>query len=244
MTRFVLTAAVAVAATSLAAAQGRQPGTGAGRANVSIIPQVASNKDLQADLKVTDAQKEKFKDSAAKLADVQKKMADLRPAGGGRPDQAKMTEVRAEQTKVNEEVTKVVNEALTAEQKKRVKQIEVQAMSLRAFANEDVLKELKLTDEQKTKVKEITDATQKELTDAGLGRPMGRPQQGTARPDAAALAEQAKKRAEINGKATEKVSALLTDDQKKAWKELTGEKFDTTKLATGFGGGRGMRNDQ
>lgn len=240
MTRFFLTAAVAVAATSLAAAQGRQPGTG--RGTVSIIPQVATNKDLQADLKVTDAQKEKFKDSAAKLAEVQKKMTDLRAAG--QPDREKMTEVRTEQTKVNEEATKAVTEALTAEQKKRVKQIEVQAMGLRAFANEDVLKELKLTDEQKTKVKEVTDAVQKELTDAGLGRPTGRPQPGATRPDAAALAEQAKKRAEINGKATEKVSALLTDDQKKAWKELTGDKFDTTKLATGFGGGRGMRNDQ
>lgn len=239
MTRFFLTAAVVVAATSVASAQ-RQPG--GTRGPVSLLPQVVSNKDLQADLKVTDAQKEKFKDSAAKLADVQKKMADLRPAGGGRPDQAKMTEVRAEQTKVNEEVTKVVTEALTAEQKKRVKQIEVQAMGLRAFANEDVLKELKLTDEQKTKVKEVTDATQKELTDAGLGRPMAGG--GAARPDAAARAEQQKKRAEINGKATEKAAAVLTDDQKKAWKELTGEKFDTTKLTLGFGGGRGMRNDQ
>lgn len=241
MTRFFLTAAVAVAATSLAAAQ-RQPGTGAGRGAVSIISQVVNNKDLQADLKVTDAQKEKFKDPAAKLAEVQKKMTDLR--AGGQPDREKMQEVRTEQTKVTEEVTKVVTEALTAEQKKRVKQIEVQAMGLRAFANEDVLKELKLTDDQKAKVKEVTDAVQKEMTDAGLGRPMGRPQPGATRPDAAALAEQAKKRAEITGKAMEKVAAVLTDDQKKAWKELTGDKFDTAKLATGFGGGRPMRNDQ
>lgn len=235
MTRFFLSAAVLVAATSVASAQ-RQPG--GNRAAVSVIPQVATNKDLQADLKVTDAQKEKFKDPAAKLAEVTKKMTDLR--AGGQPDREKMTEVRAEQTKVNEEVTKVVTEALTAEQKARVKQIEVQAMGARAFANEDVLKALALTDDQKAKVKEITDAAQMEMREAGGGRP----QQGAARPDAAALAEQAKKRAEITGKAMEKAAAVLTDDQKKAWKELTGEKFDTSKLALGFGGGRGMRNDQ
>ena len=35
-----------------------------------------------------------------------------------------------------------------------------------------------------------------------------------------------KKRAEITKATTEKATALLTDDQKKAWKDLTGDPFE------------------
>ncbi len=240
MNRFVFTAVAVVAACAAATAQ-RQPGGNRPAGAASLTPQVVSNKDLQADLKVTDAQKEKFKDPAAKVAEVAKKMADLRPAtGGGRPDMTKMTEVRAEMTKVNEEVTKVVTDTLDDTQKKRLKQIEVQQMALRAFANADVVKELALTDDQKAKVKTITDDLAKEV---GTGaRPGGgRPQPGT-QPDAAALAEARKKRTEATDKAMTKVSAELTDDQKKTWKGLTGEKFDLTKL-TAFGGRAPMPKD-
>ena len=213
----------------------RQPGGNRPAGAASLTPQVVSNKDLQADLKVTDAQKEKFKDPAAKQAEVTKKLADLRPAtGGGRPDMAKMTEVRAEMTKVNDEVTKVVTDALDDTQKKRLKQIEVQQMALRAFANADVVKELALTDDQKAKVKTITDDLAKEVGG-------GRPQPGT-QPDATALAEARKKRTEATDKAMTKVAAELTDDQKKAWKGLTGEKFDLTKL-NAFGGRAPMPKD-
>ena len=240
MKRFVLSAVVVVAACTAATAQ-RQPGGTRPAGAASLTPQVVSNKDLQADLKVTDAQKEKFKDPAAKLTEVAKKMADLRPAtGGGRPDMTKMTEVRAEMTKVNDEVTKVVTDTLDDTQKKRLKQIEVQQMALRAFANADVVKELALTDDQKAKVKTITDDLAKEV---GTGaRPAGgRPGAGT-QPDAAALAEARKKRTEATDKAMTKVSAELTDDQKKAWKGLTGEKFDLTKL-NAFGGRAPMPKD-
>jgi len=234
MNRFLISAVAIIAACSVASAQ-RQPGGGT-RGATGLLPQVVSNKDLQADLKVTDEQKGKFKDAAAKQADATKRLRDLF-TGGERPDRAKMTEITGEMTKVYGEVTKVVTETLTTEQKKRVKQIEVQRMGLRAFANEDVLKELKLTDEQKAKVKTISD-------EAGTGRrPGGRPQPGGTRPDAAALAEAAKKRTEATAKAMEKVAAELTADQKKAWKELTGEKFDLTKLNL-LGGLRPMRNDQ
>jgi hypothetical protein len=234
MKRFVFTAVAVVAACSVATAQ-RQPGGGT-RGATSLLPQVVSNKDLQSELKVTDEQTGKFKDVAAKQADATKKLRELF-TGGERPDRAKMTEITGEMTKVNEEITKVVTDTLTTEQKKRVKQIEVQRMGLRAFANADVLKALKLTDEQKAKVKTIGD-------EAGTGRrPGGRPQPGAERPDAAALAEAAKKRAEATAKAMAKVAAELTDDQKKAWKELTGEKFDLTKLNL-LGGRAPMRNDQ
>lgn len=248
MNRLLLSTLVLVSVSTFALAQ-RQPGGnrgGAGnRANTtSLLPQVLNNKDLQADLKVTDDQKSKFKDVATKQADIQKQQRELF-TGGGQPDRTKMTEIRTEMTKVNEEATKVLNDTLTAEQKSRLKQIEVQQLGLRAFTNAEVVKELKITDEQKAKIKEITDAVQKELTDAGIGgRPMGGRGQGGNQPNAAAQAENRKKRTEINEKAIEKVTAELTDDQKKTLKTLTGEKFDLTKLS-GFGGrGAPMQNNQ
>ena len=92
-----------------------------------------------------------------------------------------------------------------------------------------------------TKIKDITDAMRKELTDAGLGRPTGGRGQGN-QPDAATMAENRKKRAEINDKTLSKITAELTDDQKKAYKTMTGEKFDLTKLSA-FGGRGGPRQN-
>jgi Spy/CpxP family protein refolding chaperone len=234
-----LLVAVTVAfATGSAMAQRQQPGQG-GRGGANLMGQVLTNADLQKELKVTDEQKGKFKDVAAKQAEVTKKMRDLF-TGGGAPDRAKMTELRTETTKVQEEVKKVTEDTLTSEQKKRIKQIEIQAMGLRAFSNEEVVKELKITDEQKTKIKEVVDANQKELRDAGLG--FGRPM-GGQQPDAEKLAADRKKRAEMTEKAMEKVSATLTEEQKKTWTEMTGPKFDTSKLTAGAGfGGRPMNN--
>lgn len=238
MSRFLLTTAFVVVACGVATAQ-RQPGgnrPAGGMGAASLAPQVVSNKDLQADLKVTDAQKEKFKDPAAKLADVQKKQRDLFGAGGGgaRPDMTKMQEVRVEMTKVNEEVTKVVTDTLTDDQKARLKQIEVQRMGLRAFTNADVVKELALTDDQKAKIKTITDDLAKELGAGAGGRPGAGGAGGRGGAGARPMAdpEAAKKRSEATAKALEKATGELTDAQKTTFKKLTGEKFDLTKLNT------------
>jgi hypothetical protein len=45
-----------------------------------------------------------------------------------------------------------------------------------------------------------------------------------------------KKVAALGKEAEEKIAGMLTDDQKKSWKAMIGEKFDTSKLQPGFGG--------
>jgi len=235
--RWILTAVLAVTVASAAQAQRPQPGQpgAGGRAGGGMqIALVLSNKDLQDELKVTDDQKGKFKDVAAKQTEMTKKMTDLR--SGGQPDRTKIQEAMKEMTTLIEEVKKVTDEVLTADQKKRFKQLEIQAMGLRAFANVDVVKELAITDDEKKALKEIADATatdtaalRKELgLPAQGGRPMGG---GTATPpDAEALKKFAEKSKPMTEAAMEKSVKALTADQQKKWTEMTGVKFDTSKL--------------
>src|SRR5438874_492820 len=79
--------------------------------------------------------------------------------------------------------------------------------------NKGVQKELKLTDDQKDKIKTINDDAR---------------QEGQSIHEAAAgdFQEMQKKMAALNKETMEKVSGVLTDDQKKAWKDLTGEPFE------------------
>ncbi len=236
--RWIFTAVLAVTVAGAAQAQRPQPGqpgaggrAGGGGVQIGLV---LTNKDLQDELKVTDDQKSKLKDVTAKQTEMTKKMADLR--SGGQPDRTKMQEVIKEMTALTEEVKKVTDEVLTADQKKRFKQLEIQAMGVRAFANADVVKELAITDDQKKALKEVADATAKETADLrkelGLpaqgGRPMGG---GTATPpDAEALKKFAEKSKPMTEAALEKSVKALTADQQKKWTEMIGVKFDTSKL--------------
>ena len=230
--RWILTAVLAVTVAGAVQAQRPQPGGGNRLGGGVQIGLVLSNKDLQDELKVTDEQKGKFKDVAAKQTEMTKKMADLRT--GGQPDRTKMQEVIKEMTALTEEVKKVTDEVLTADQKKRFKQIEIQAMGARAFANADVVKELAITDDQKKALKEVADATAKETADLRkeLGLPAlgGRPMGGGTAPDAEALKKFAEKSKPMTEAAMEKSVKALTADQQKKWTEMIGVKFDTSKL--------------
>lgn len=230
--RWMLTAALAVLVAGSVQAQRPQPGQG-GRAGFGglQISAVLTNKDLQEELKVTDDQKGKLKDVTAKSTELTKKLADLR--GGGQPDREKMAELMKEVTAIGEEVKK----NLTDDQKKRFKQIEIQAMGLRAFANADVVKALTITDDQQKALKEVADATQKETADLRkeLGLPAqggggGRPQPGATPPDAETLKKFAEKSKPMTEAAMEKSVKALTADQQKKWTEMIGTKVDTSKF--------------
>ena len=235
--RLSLAAGLAVSVFGSAQAQRPQQGQGGrqggfGGATISLV---LSNKDLQEELKVTDDQKLKLKDVTAKTTELAKKGTELR-AGGGRPDADKMAEFTKERTALTEEVKKATDEVLTSEQKKRFKQIQIQALGLRAFADADVVKELKITDDQKKALKEIADASAKESADLrkelGLPAQGGRPMGGgnATPPDAEKLAEFTKKSAPLRTAAIEKSVKALDETQQKQWKEMTGAKYDTVKL--------------
>lgn len=224
--RWHLLAAVALVAVAgvAPAQQPRQPG-GVMRQQTPLYMTALTNEELQKDLKITDDQKKSLKEVMDKAADLAKKRAD---AGN---DMAKRQELQKEAMALAESAKTATDKAFTDDQKKRLKQIEVQQMGLRAFTNEDVVKAMKFTDDQKAKLKTLGEDFQKANGDlmkefglGGGGRPMIDPDK---------RAEYNKKAAALMTETMDKAKKELTDDQKKAWADLTGAAFDLTKLQQG-----------
>jgi len=160
---FVLGLAALSAVPALAQPQPGGPGFPPGAAgpvadpglDLVIAAGLVADKSLQEDLKLTADQ---VKDIAAAVRKIrekyQPKLSTLDPK--------ERSELLA---KFDDETRKAAAEVLKPEQVKRLKQIERQmAGVVYAFLDEEVAKELKLTDDQKGKIKGIITELQKEIT--------------------------------------------------------------------------------
>jgi Spy/CpxP family protein refolding chaperone len=134
--------------------------------------------------------------------------------------EAKMREAFKEEL---EGPTKEVEKILKPEQLTRLKQIARQQGGPGAYLTAENAKDLSLTDDQKKKLKEISNELQKDT--------MALFQGGFS-------AETREKMAMLNKEASEKAGEVLTAEQKSKWKELTGEPFTVP-----FGGGRPKKDD-
>ena len=251
--RCAVAAVLAAGIVTVVAAQpgGRQFG-GGGQTDVNVL--VLTNKALQEEIKITDAQKEKFKPVADKQTELNKKRGEMFGKGKGGFDKDKMAEIQEEGKKVAEEVKKVLDAELTSDQKKRLKQISVQVMSVAVFAEpreaktggkggfgggqteeqkatmKEVADTLKLTDAQKSKVKGLVEEYNKDR--ASIRTDIFGDTKGTkGAPDPDKTKEFNTKSAKLTTETMGKIAAELDDTQKTAWKGLVGEPFDTTKLA-------------
>jgi Spy/CpxP family protein refolding chaperone len=219
MKRFMqitLAAAVVVMAVSPALAQEqqrqRQRGGGFGGFGGGTLF-LLTQKSVQEELKLSDEQ-------VKKVTELQEKQRE-----GFQGFQDLSQEER--RTKM-QEMTKAQNEAiaklLKPEQLKRAKQISLQQQVRFGIAfvvsNEEIAKELKITDDQKAKLEEIRGKMREEMQ--GLGRDE----------------EGAKKRQEIMKATNEKVEGVLTAEQKAKLKELQGEQFKGEIQRPQFGRGR------
>lgn len=172
-----------------------------------------ANKSVQEELKMTKEQTEKMGNFQEKLM---AKGQDL----FGKLQGAKPEEMREMITKlmkeINDDAEKTAKDVLKPEQMKRLKQIELQQAGLSNFTKEDIQKNLKLTADQKDKIKIVTDDATKDtqalLKDAGRDRQK--------------LAEARKKVQALNKEANEKVQKFLTADQKKAMDDVLGAPFE------------------
>ena len=203
----ILTLAMIVLAASPAFAQ-RQPGGRQGGGAPMDASRLLSIKEVQDELKLTDDQKA----AITKITDKYKD--DLATARADRTDagRAKMTELRKSQ---NDDLAKALPDILKPEQTKRENQLLVQSAREQAFAKDDVATALKLTDDQKKSIKDSADTLQKDVADL-----MQNAGQGADRATAFTKART------MRQEGLDKIVASLTDDQKKTWKDLTGDKFE------------------
>jgi Spy/CpxP family protein refolding chaperone len=217
---------LAAAALLVGSAQAQRPGGGFGRGGG--VGMLLTNKSVQDELKLTDEQKDKIKTALDKVREDQKDaFATMR-------DRQAKEEDRAEaRKKVTEATTKALDGILKKEQEARLKQIQLQQEGVRVFVNSDVQSALKLSDEQKDKIKTIVEDTGKETREAF---------QGLNFQDREKMAEARKKVEALTKEATEKIETILKDDQKKALKDMMGEKFEI-KFEGRPGGGQ-RRNRQ
>jgi hypothetical protein len=194
----------------------RQGGFGGGMGGGGLA-MLLLNESVQKELKLDEVQVAKTKDA---VSAVQKAHAEdftkLRDV-----DQAERPAKQRELNKtVSDEILKGCGDILKAEQIKRLNQIELQNAGTAAFTRPEVEKGLSLKDEQKEKIKTISEETTKALREL---QPMrGQGGQGGGQGNFAANAE---KRAAINKEAKEKIQGVLTDEQKTAWKDMTGDAF-------------------
>jgi Spy/CpxP family protein refolding chaperone len=206
MGRLFLTLAAVFAMAVTAEAQG--PGRGFGMGGFGGGGYLlAGNKSVQEELKLTPEQAEKASKLATDLrAKIREKLEEI-------DEDERREKAPAVFREINEEAKSAVKGILSTEQLARLEQISLQQRGLEAFADAHVQATLKLTDDQKSKLKEIEQGVHTQMTEAREGFQSDR--EGTM-----------KKMATIRKEAHEKATALLTDDQKKSWKELTGAPFE------------------
>jgi Spy/CpxP family protein refolding chaperone len=210
---FLIVAASAACLAFAADPPANPPGrpSGAGRSGAGGF-NLFTNPTVQKDLALTDAQKESIK----KIVD------DFRASLTGLTQEdrrSKMPELR----KVMEDK---VDSVLNTQQKARVKEIRLQVRSVAALASKEVVEQLKLSDDQVNKIKELTAALRKDTREA--------------RQAAATSGDRKSARdavAKLRKEGTEKIKAVLTPDQKASFEKMQGAKIE---LPTGavFGGGR------
>ena len=166
------------------------------------------NKSVQDELKLTAGQKEKADELSRKV------IARLREETAGTPSAERLQKLQTAMKAVNEEISRELAGLLSADQARRYRQIQVQAMGLRAFSDEYVQAVLKLTDEQTKRIKEIVDEVGKKVQEETKDL--------SGRDRFTKLREVREKRTR---EALSQIDSTLSSRQKSAWKALTGEKF-------------------
>jgi len=185
-----------------ASAQQGRGGRGFGGGGAALL----SNKSVQKELKVTDEQAEKLNTFAREMLDKQREefQASRDLSQEERRERARNRAI---------ELVKGMGQILKPEQVKRFEQLQLQQSGAGAFSSPRVQEELKLTDDQQSKLREINEESGRAMRDAFQDSQSDR--EGAM-----------KKFAELRKQATEKAVGVLTDEQKKTWKEMTGEPFE------------------
>ena len=216
-----LTVAVASAlsaAAALAQGQGGVPGVGLGgrMGGDSNDPSyLLVSESVQKELALTDDQKTSLQKLRDDQTGGQAFFSQFR--GLSQDEMQKRLQERAKETR--NQISKI----LAPKQMERLAEINIQMVGPVALNFEDVAEKIGLTADQKEKLKNLGDETHRKL--AELNSTLnGQPPTGEKRK------ERQQKFKEIASDRKDKAIALLTDDQKAKFKQLQGEKFDTSTI--------------
>jgi hypothetical protein len=168
-----------------------------------------------------------------KLSDEQ--VADLRKVaeGMGAKMREKMQDAQGDREKMqaafremNEEAMKEIGKVLKPEQLKRFKELQHQQQGVLAAANnKELAGQLKLTDEQVSKIQKINEELRSDMNELRQSGGFGDP-------------ETMKKMQAARKEAMTKATAVLTNEQKKTWEEMTGKPFEFPAMGQRPGGRR------
>jgi Spy/CpxP family protein refolding chaperone len=209
MTRTLRAAAAVTGLVALFAvpASAQQRGFGGGMGGG---PALLTNKSVQKELKVEDDQKPKLAKLAEELSAKQREAFQGLQNVAQDERRAKMAEITKS---INSDTDKGLADILKADQIKRFHQIRLQVRGADAFNDAEVKKKLALTDDQKSKVTAMMTDMRTQMREIFQGAQDDR--EGAM-----------KKMTALRKETTDKAVALLTNDQKKTWKEMTGETFE------------------
>jgi hypothetical protein len=145
---------------------------------------------------------------------------------------AKFGELGKKRAELVKESEKGLTELLTEAQSKRLDEIALQLMGVRALANEDVAKKLKMTSDQKKGVEDASKAADDER------RKMFE-EMRAADGAGGGFEGMREKMEESRKKSDKKILAVLSDEQKKQFDDMKGKPFEVDPRALFSRGGRG-----
>ena len=218
-----------------------------------IDAQVLMNRKVLKDAKCDFEQFDKIMDAmeAAQQASYKKTneaMINLKMnAAGGNfnpEDFQKMIQEAQEagQKELRKATATVVTDVLTAAQRKRLREIDLQVRGYEAFTSPAVVKALELTDKQKEKFAENAKRVEEDVNQA-FQKPIAAP----VGPNGVVAFDFEKVVSQARTDGMKRALEILTDEQKAVWKKLTGEPFahpinrpwnPRGGFGFGFGGGR------
>jgi hypothetical protein len=169
------------------------------------------NKGVQQELKLDAAQTEKVnsyvQETRAKRQEQFQKLQDL-------SQDERRTKMQELAKAANEETQKALKDLLTPTQLTRFNQIDLQQRGVMgAVADPELRSKLKITEDQNKQIQTLTEAF------SAAAQEIRQKNQGD-------FQEIMKQTAPLRKETTDKITALLTEDQTKLWKDMTGEPYE------------------
>jgi vacuolar-type H+-ATPase subunit H len=203
--------ALFVASNAHAQQQGRRGfGNRGGRGGATQILQIP---EVQKELKLDDAQVDLLKQLNTELREKGRTLFQNAQNLSPEERDKRFADFRTESTKK-------IGEILDAKQKTRLRQLELQQSGMRGLSRPDVQDELKLTGDQRSKIKAAIDG-EREAFRAAFQRMGGQGQTMTPEQRQEAFRKAGEVRTATEGKLT----AILTDAQKKQYQTMQGAAF-------------------